>query len=115
VKQTSRQLIAGFLLLFLVATLFPFNLFHHHHDGAHCHDGDSLAMESSSFENESHLDNAEIECELCKLFSSQRHFYTITENAVASIVFYQDQPVVERSSATVRPIFALPGRAPPLA
>lgn len=127
VNKSVRQFVASFLLLGILATLIPFNLFHHHHEDDHC-DKTNAAVESDPChitiyhglsqehhcEHNSHLTNVRDECEFCKFLITKRSQYTTNNHyQLIPIVDAQDLPAFEGFCLIRNSFNSTLGRAPP--
>lgn len=124
-KETIRQIVAGLLILCLVA---PFSHFHSHESDSHCHaeevlheveaccvnnlDGNSIAC---ACEYEYHIEALSDDCELCEYIVTQRQEFTMDDDYEEVVaIFTQDFPSLELPALVWGFSNNHLGRAPPV-
>ena len=126
-----KQFIGFCMLLSIVTTLVPSNIFHNHkeHEHTHC-DASNIALESDpchismyhaqSFEHtcehNSHATKAEEECDFCKYVTAKRTVYTSPSfNRAIILKFSNDYSITHAPAWVWNSSLSIKGRAPPTA
>ena len=122
-----KQLSVYFLLLCIIASLIPFNLFHDHTELKHC-DKSDLAIEvnlchvtvhhdqteNASCQHETHINEAANDCGFCQFFISQRDQFHLNQSYDCyDIIVGQDQIKIENTYLLSDAKNSILGRAPP--
>ena len=130
VVRFTRQLTAYFLLLSVVTTVIPFNLFlhhHHHEDHAHCDETNHVLesdpchisiyhsrSEEHKCSHESHVTVADEDCQYCQFHITERAKYTANIHSAVVPLFVAENVLATKSSFRASHSFhSFLGRAPP--